>query len=76
MDQTLKQILSELQKINGRMDSWEAGQKEHYQLTRGLEDNVTVTRTIVSKTSEDMNYLKGTVTGLEKRLSDVERKVG
>lgn len=89
MDETLKQILSELQQLNkrvggieagqqgliGRMDSLEAGQKELYQLYSGLEEHTKVTRSMVVKLSEDVDQLKGSVTKLEAGQARIESKL-
>lgn len=72
MDETLMKILSELKNMNsrmdrldGKMDSLEAGHKELYQLYSGLEEHTKVTRNMVVKLSEDVDQLKVSVARLE-----------
>jgi len=75
MDETLKQILSELQQLNKRVGGLESGQKELYQLYSGLEEHTKVTRNIVVKLSEDVDQLKGSVARLDSKIDGVEQRL-
>ncbi|MEW5952309.1 MAG: hypothetical protein AB1815_00905 [Bacillota bacterium] len=89
MDEILKQILSELQQLNRRIENLEAGQKglENgqkgleagqkglYLLFSGLEEHTKVPRSMVVKLSEDVDQLKGSVTRLEAGQARVESKI-
>ena len=79
MDSRMDKLDSRMDRLEDKMASLENGQKEHYRLIRSLEDNVLTTRAIVSRVEEDMSYIKGSlskVEKIEKRVTEIERKVG
>jgi predicted nucleic acid-binding Zn-ribbon protein len=79
LDSRMDKLDSRMDRLEDKMASLENGQKEHYRLIRSLEDNVLTTRAIVSRVEEDMSYIKGSlskVEKIEKRVTEIERKVG
>lgn len=56
--------------LEERQKSLEAGQKEHTQLLRALEERTAITNATVIRLEEDLNYIKGEISKLTKRINE------
>lgn len=56
--------------LEERQKSLEAGQKEHTQLLRALEERTAITNATVIRLEEDLNYIKGKIRKLTKRINE------
>ncbi|MDI3535169.1 MAG: hypothetical protein PWQ82_1534 [Thermosediminibacterales bacterium] len=66
-----QKALEERQKaLEEHQKSLEAGQKEHTQLLRALEERTAITNATVIRLEEDLNYIKGEISKLTKRINE------
>jgi chromosome segregation ATPase len=70
-----KALASGQKKLGEKLDALEAGQKELHLLNRAFMENLSVTGSIVSRLDEEMNYIKGSNTGIEQRLDNIQTKI-